>query len=264
MSGDEDQKDMDVLDDDGDDESGQIRQTHDDANRSDAIQELLKRLRLLKALQGEESDLWSEYAGTQSELCKLENRISPGNESNCHIVDLDHSLIDSSNKLSLVKKELAAKMRVTLSLKRQIDNLPAQTELIQYERRFSELYAQIQEKHRQTHRQYATYNALMEIKELILKEISLLNSIDSQFQDAMTSATGRSKLVDSMDFIVKGTQQKLEKVQLSLLAEQKICDNMKEKHAIAIAEQRQFSSLLKAFQEECARNERLRGLTYTT
>ncbi|KAJ6827233.1 coiled-coil domain-containing protein 93 [Iris pallida] len=250
MSGDEDQKERDVHDDD------------DDANCSeDAIQELVKRIQLLKALQEEESDLWSEHAGMQSELSKPENRISPGNESNCHIVDIDQSLIDSSNKLNSAKKELAAKLRVILSLKRQIDEVPAQTELIQYERRFSELYAQIQERHRQTRKQYATYNALMEIKELMLKEISLLNSIDSQFQDAMTSVAGRSKLVDSMDIIVKGTQQKLEKVQLNLLAEQKICDNMKEKHAIAIAEQRQFSSLLKAFQEECARNERLRRLT---
>lgn len=80
--------------------------------------------------------------------------------------------------------------------------------LLRYERRFSELYDQIQvliifvleflsnvifqmmiseqiilytqEKHRQTRKHYDTYNALLEIKELMLKEISLLNSIDSQ------------------------------------------------------------------------------------
>lgn len=37
-----------------------------------------------------------------------------------------------------------------------------------------------QEKHGQTQKYFATYNALMEIKELMLKQISLLNSINSQ------------------------------------------------------------------------------------
>ena len=38
----------------------------------------------------------------------------------------------------------------------------------------------VQGKHRQTRKYYATYNALLEIKELMLKETSLLNSIISQ------------------------------------------------------------------------------------
>uniref|UniRef100_A0A5B7AIN0 Putative coiled-coil domain-containing protein 93 n=1 Tax=Davidia involucrata TaxID=16924 RepID=A0A5B7AIN0_DAVIN len=95
----------------------------------------------------------------------------------------------------------------------------------------------------------------------MLKETSLLNSISSQFQDAITSTTGRTKLIDSMDGIVKGTQQKLEKVQLVLQAEQKVCDALKERYAAAIAEQRHSYSLLKAFQEECAKNECLRSQT---
>lgn len=38
----------------------------------------------------------------------------------------------------------------------------------------------VQGKHRQTRKYYSTYNALLEIKELMLKETSLLNSIISQ------------------------------------------------------------------------------------
>jgi len=41
-------------------------------------------------------------------------------------------------------------------------------------------FAYVQGKHQQTHKYYATYNALLEIKELMLKETSLLNSIISQ------------------------------------------------------------------------------------
>ncbi|XP_073111041.1 uncharacterized protein [Elaeis guineensis] len=186
------------------------------------------------------------------ELQKLRHQIDEINSS-----DAVRDLLRSLESL----KELAAKLRAILLLKRQIDDVPVQTELIQYERRFSELYVQIQEKHRQTCKHYATYNTLLEIKELMLKETSLLNSIELQFQDAMTSTSGRSKLVNSMEVIVKGTQQKLEKVQFSLLAEQKYAESLTEKYMTAIAEQRHFSSLLKSFQEECAKNQKLRSLT---
>lgn len=41
-------------------------------------------------------------------------------------------------------------------------------------------FANLQVKHRQTRKCYGTYNALLEIKELMQKETSLLNSIISQ------------------------------------------------------------------------------------
>ncbi|XP_010249912.1 PREDICTED: coiled-coil domain-containing protein 93 isoform X2 [Nelumbo nucifera] len=199
-----------------------------------------------------------KHSDLQAEVTELETKINC-DKSNDLLGDIDHSLCNSLEKLNLVKSELATKLRKTLVLKRQLDDRPSQTELIQYERRFSELYVQIQEKLRQTRKYYATYNALLEKKELMLKETSLLNSISSQFQDTINSTTGRVKLINSMEGIVKGTQQKLERVQLGLQAEQKVCDALKEKYTAAIAEQRHCSSLLKAFQEECARNERLRS-----
>ncbi|ONK80623.1 uncharacterized protein A4U43_C01F19900 [Asparagus officinalis] len=233
------------------------------SNCSDAIEELTIKLKLLKVLENEESDLQSVYgkkcADLQSEM--EHEKLLPLSEG-CHdSVNSSPSLSDLLDRLHLAKKELGAKLQAVLSLKRQYDAVPAQTELIQYERRVSELYSQIQEKHRQTRKHYDTYNALLDIKDLMLKETSLLNSIDSQFQDAMSSTIGRSKLVDSMEVIVKGSKQKLEKAQLALLAEQRICNSLKEKHASAVGEQRYFSSLLKAFQEECTRNEKLRKLS---
>lgn len=42
--------------------------------------------------------------------------------------------------------------------------------------------------------------------------------------------------------------QKLDKVEFGLQNEQKICESVKEKYARLIADQRQFSSLLKTFQ----------------
>ncbi|XP_073000042.1 uncharacterized protein [Typha latifolia] len=216
----------------------QLQQLLDGKNCSSSVQDLIEILKLLK----------------------LEKKKSVVGERECSIT-IDDSVNKSFNKLDFIKKELAAILRTILSVRRQIDDVPTQPELIQYERRFSELFLQIQEKHRQTHKLYATYNTLLEIKELMLKETSLLNSINSQFNDAMTNTISCSKLVDSMENITKGTQQKLEKVQHSLVGEQKNSIFLKEKYAAATTEQRLFSSLLKAFQEECKRNARLRSLT---
>ncbi|KAG6499930.1 coiled-coil domain-containing protein 93-like [Zingiber officinale] len=172
--------------------------------------------------------------------------------------DFDHTLSQVMDKMVSSKQELAAKLRMVLSVKRKIDDVPTQAELIQYERRLSELYSQIRDKHKQTSTLFDTYNSLLEIKELMLKETSILNSINSQFQDALTSTIGRTKLVDSLETIVKGARQKLEKVELSLMAEKKNSESLREKLTANLADQRYFSSLLKELQEECAKNERIR------
>ncbi|CAM6011597.1 unnamed protein product [Sphagnum balticum] len=157
-----------------------------------------------------------------------------------------------------LRTELAQKSQEVALLQRKLDDIPCQTELIQYERRFVELYVHIQRKLRETRKYYATYNALAEAHELTVKETSLLNSIHSQFEAAMMTTGGRSKFVESMDGIVKGVKQKLDKVERRFHAEQSTYNLLKEKHASAVAAQRHYFSLVKLFQDECARSEKLR------
>ncbi|KAE8674315.1 Fidipidine, putative isoform 2 [Hibiscus syriacus] len=154
------------------------------------------------------------------EVSDLEGKLATGSDSNMPPNSLDDSLNRSLEELNLAKRELTARLRAIVSIKRQLDNAPSQSELIQYEHRFSELSAHIQLQ--QTRKLYATYNALLEIKDLILKETSLLNSINSQFQDAIAGPIGRMKLLESMEGIVKGRQQKLDKAQIGLQEELKI------------------------------------------
>ncbi|KAL9176960.1 hypothetical protein ABFS82_01G027600 [Erythranthe guttata] len=219
-------------------------------------------LESLKALDNQESEInsWrsSDCSRLQQEVDALNERLHSGRNYEDSF-EFHPSFQDSSERLELLKKELATKLRSIVSLKRQLDEVPSQAELIQYELRFSELNTQIQKKLVNTRKHYDTYNALLEIRELMLKETSLLNSISLQFQNAITSADGRIKLINSLEGILNGTQQKLEKVQLALQSEQKSHDNTKESYTAAISQQRQCSSFLKLFQEECARNEKLRA-----
>ncbi|KAI3981174.1 hypothetical protein MKX01_031068 [Papaver californicum] len=175
----------------------------------DVVQRVKVLLESVETLGKQECELRTsceqKRSNFQAEVNELE-RISNSEETNSHSGDL-HSFYDRTENWHSAKTELAAKLRAVLSLKRQLDDQPSPPELIQYERRFSELYVQIQEKHQQTRQYYATYNALLEIKELVQKETSLLNSISSQFQDAMTSTACRAKLIGSMEAVLKGTQQ---------------------------------------------------------
>lgn len=229
------------------------------------VQKLVPLLKSLKDLESQESVLQSDYdvkrTELEAEVCNLEEKIAAGMDSEGLCKDLDCLLSESLEKLNAAKKELAARLRAVMSVKWKLGEVPTQSELIQYECGFSDVNDHIQEKHQQTRKYYATYNTLLEIKELMLKETSLLNSISSQFQDAITTTNGCTKLIASMEGIVKGSQQKLQKVELGLQEEQKVSDALKKRYAAAMAEQRRCYSLLKAFQEECAKNERLRGQT---
>ncbi|XP_027083115.1 uncharacterized protein [Coffea arabica] len=229
---------------------------------STTVEKLESLLDAIEDLERQESEVQSrcivEYAKLLAEVSELEDMLQNDVGGDFVYGILDDSINESKERLNMLKKELASKLRAILLLRRQLDDIPVPAELLQYELCFSQLYTSIQKKLRQTRKYYETFNALLEIKELMLKETSLLNSISSQFQNAITSPTGRTKLVDSMKGILQGIQQKLEKVQLAFESEQKACEALKEKHRIAISEQRHCYSLLKAFQEECARNERLR------
>lgn len=73
--------------------------------------------------------------------------------------------------------ELGKKNRAVTSLQRQIDNIPDNIELAQYQKRFIELYNQISVKHKETKQFYALYNTLNETHIYIDKELTLLNSV---------------------------------------------------------------------------------------
>ncbi|KAF5936199.1 hypothetical protein HYC85_027328 [Camellia sinensis] len=151
---------------------------------TDVVQRLLSLSQSLKALEMQESEHKSncnaKYSKLQAEVNELENIISCGNDDANLSHGINHSLYNSLERLNSAKRELAVKLREIVLLKRQLDDVPLQEELIQYEHRFSELYVHIQEKLRQTRELYATFNAMLEIKDLMLKETSLLNSISSQ------------------------------------------------------------------------------------
>lgn len=93
-------------------------------------------------------------------------------------LDENDELVDNENeKLRICRLALAKRNRAVISLQRQIDNIPDNTELAQYQKRFLELYNNIGVKHKETKQFYALYNTLNDKHKYLEREIALLNSI---------------------------------------------------------------------------------------
>lgn len=113
---------------------------------------------------------------------------------------------DQKEAVMRVRLQLAKKNRTIASLTRQLDDVPGRSELTQYQRRFMELYNQgnwklaftrehriydeflrgiiaVSAKHKETKQYYTLYNTLDDTKLYLTKELSLLNSIQDNYNE---------------------------------------------------------------------------------
>ncbi|KAK3267837.1 hypothetical protein CYMTET_23629, partial [Cymbomonas tetramitiformis] len=164
-----------------------------------------------------------------------------------------------TSKWEAMRQSLAKRSRAVALLSRKLDELPARPELMQYEKRFVELYEQITAKLEETRRYYDGYNTLMDTKKFLTKEISLLNSIRSQFEAAVQTPEGREAMIQQLEGINKGLEQNFTKANDKLVTEQTTLKVQQEKHQQMIMQQRQYFTLVKEFQELCSQSEKMRS-----
>ena len=84
-------------------------------------------------------------------------------------------------ELNSKKQKLAEQSRLCLELERKIDRIPSRSELAQYQRRFVELYGQMDSTQNETQHFFDMYNNLGQQLAAIEKEIQLMNSIQETF-----------------------------------------------------------------------------------
>ncbi|KAK2507257.1 hypothetical protein MC885_019358, partial [Smutsia gigantea] len=121
--------------------------------------------------------------------------------------DLDRRYNMEKEKLYKIRLLQARRNREIAILHRKIDEVPSRAELIQYQKRFIELYRQISAVHKETKQFFTLYNTLDDKKVYLEKEISLLNSIHENFSQAMASPASRDQFLRQMEQIVEGIKQ---------------------------------------------------------
>ncbi|CAI0414860.1 unnamed protein product [Linum tenue] len=117
-------------------ESQKLRERIDGSGCNAAVDKLIPILESLKSLENEECVLRADYdarrAGLEAEVCELEDKVESGSHSESLSESLDSLLEMSLEKLDSAKKELAGRLRAVLLVKRQIDDVATQAEVIQY------------------------------------------------------------------------------------------------------------------------------------
>ena len=153
-------------------------------------------------------------------------------------------------------RKLLAERNLTLSSgMRAIDDIPTRTELIQYERRFTELYQQVAFKLGENKKFIDCYNTLDETYRMLQKEVSLVNSITNNFDAAMKTKASKEQFLQQFEGILKGVEDSVGAKKTLLKVREGRLAQLTGVYEGLLAEQRCYFEAVKTFQEECDRNE---------
>ena len=198
-----------------------------------------------------------QLAAWQAELASLESaNASTVDEEGAKLAEIERLHAAEEAKAMTMRRLVGQKGRQAASLAREVDDVPSSAELMQYERRFRELYGQVASKLTETKRYFALYNTLEEQKGYLTKEVSLLNSIHENYSKAATGSA-KDKIADSVEGLNSSVQQNLAKAQQRLQEERSSRDAAQAAYDKLVEAQRRYFQLVKAYQLECQKNEEM-------
>ncbi|XP_072947799.1 coiled-coil domain-containing protein 93 [Epargyreus clarus] len=214
----------------------------------------------LKELARERNELLKIIQHREMEHKKLMEELKEAKESDVEIEEVPLTPAElkefqeretkMKNYLSGVKLELGQLNRQILRYSIAIDEVPGTAELLQYEKRFIELYNQVASKHKETKQYYIFHNTLYEVKLYTSKELSLLNSILDNYDEVMSSARKREEFMNQFESIVEWVNQTVRKVELKFNQEKERKAALHGELARLLAVQRQYAAALKRLAAE--------------
>ncbi|XP_035211917.1 coiled-coil domain-containing protein 93-like [Stegodyphus dumicola] len=170
---------------------------------------------------------------------------------------VEKQYLADKEKLQKIRMLLARKNREIAVLQRKFDEVPSRAELSQYQKRFVELYNQVAAKHKETKQFYTLYNTLEDTRMYIMKEVDLLNSIQENFTEAMSSSSSKGEFLAQLEQIVERILQNKAKIEKKKLEEKRHRDMLNDQLLDLIEKQRLYFKTVKDFKEECWKNESL-------
>jgi hypothetical protein len=200
--------------------------------------EKLKGLVLLnESLKNQESQFKAnckrQLQSLQGEIKKLEGTAPVEDVERLEEIEKMHAeMLAKYNKL---RQLLATRNQAIASTSRLIDDVPSRTELIQYERRFVELYEQVAAKLEETRKYFQMYNTLDEKHKFLNKEVTLINSISDNFETAMGSKENKLSFLDQFEKIIGGVKQNLVKQESAAQEKKKQAANLTAQHQLVCA-----------------------------
>ncbi|CAG9534640.1 unnamed protein product [Cercopithifilaria johnstoni] len=165
--------------------------------------------------------------------------------------------LEAEQHLTSIRLELSDLNRQIAAQQRMLDNIPAQIEISQYQRRIIELYNQMASKHRETKQFYILHNTLVDIKTFMKKEVDMFNSIDD-VQDLTSKQSYKDSFVENLQKILKGVDASLEKVSTKQKELQARRDKLYSEYQYLLEKERLYYKTVDDFKSACHQNEELR------
>jgi hypothetical protein len=171
----------------------------------------------------------------------------------------DLALREAAQQHARVALELAEVNQRAAALHRVIDDVPTRAELVQYEKRFVELYSQLAHKLEENRRVVTTYNTLETTLELLTKENSLLQSVCDGAEAALRSSRSRDDFLAQFRAILQGLTARKEQMLRARDASAAARDAAERAYLAVVDSQRRYFAAVKEFRLECDRNDQLQA-----
>ena len=223
------------------------------AGSKEEVDELIRMGNENSTLQSKDNEKRTAY---QRSLEEMQAQIASGTlreldpEEEEEIANLDALIAGEERKREKIRAGLAKIGREVAFLRRKVEDMPTQPELLQYNRRFTELYEQVMSTLEENRRYYETYNVLVEQQKFVTKEISLQNSIKKQYQSASTTASGRAAILSSLGDIAKGVQTTVEKQNEKVERQRAVTTKLKDQLNQLNSTKRHYLSVLTMLKDE--------------
>lgn len=171
------------------------------------------------------------------------------------VVETKHEKVRA--KHAEMKRALATQTKQVQLKMKQVDEIPTKIELIQYEKRFAELFDEVALTLDETRKYYSVYNTLKTTQEYLEKEISLINSIYENFDVAMSSKAATQAFFTQVDSIVHNIRGALAKQETQRKNHELEMETLDSKYQVLLERERSYVSAVRDFQKECEKNDRL-------
>ncbi|OQR81463.1 hypothetical protein THRCLA_11709 [Thraustotheca clavata] len=196
----------------------------------------------------------------QEELIQLQKQVQDLTESqDKRLNKLDEKYKVLAAKRDQLKQELAVEVRGVLSTLRLIDDIPCKIELIQYEKRFMELYDEVALTLEETRKYFSFYNTLETTHEYLEKEVALIDSINANFEIALSSNAATDVFFNQMQQVIANIQTNVFKQQSLCQSKQLDIDTLDSKYQLLLEKQQEYVAAIRDFQKECEKNEKLQA-----
>jgi len=244
------------------DETQKLKDAVSDPKQREAMERIMELIQRASQTKMDEKAFKSEC---KKRMAELKEEIENGgehtltSEERAQIEEVEATYQREKEKYESERLMLNKRTRAVALLSRKLEDIPTRPELIQYERRFEELYETVQSKLKETRKYFAQYNVLADTKKYLVKEISLLNSLQSQVHAAVETVSGKSSLVTALASIQDGVQANIKLVEAKLANEQNALEDVRDSYDEAVRRHRRYLALVKELRDACAEEAELRS-----